>query len=273
MMRPHRFTFSLAITGISRVLIARDRLLGRIPAAPIMDAASFTTTRHWIESGNTRLDSVFAAPIAPSQQFAVRKPVVLICHGIGEVVEHWAAAQQLLAAHWVASLVFDYSGYGRSRGRIDAEQCEQDAIAAFHYLQTLAPGSPVIVLGLSLGTGVAAAIVRRVPAAGLVLCAGFPSFRKAAHSVGVPAFLSPLVPPLWEAQKSLRGCSLPVLVIHGKKDRLFPPRMASELAACCGPQAELMLVPEISHADPYYRPSLPFWGPILAWMSAGNIRV
>ena len=90
--------------------------------------------------------------------------------------------QELLAAHGAASLVFDYSGYGRSTGRIEAAQCEQDAIAAFEFLEGLAPGAPIAVLGFSLGSGIAAAVMRRVRASRLVLCAGFTSFRAAAHS-------------------------------------------------------------------------------------------
>ncbi len=43
-------------------------------------------------------------------------PAVLICHGIGELVEYWAKVQELLKAMGVSSLVFNYSGYGKSSG-------------------------------------------------------------------------------------------------------------------------------------------------------------
>jgi hypothetical protein len=75
------------------------------------------------------------------------RAVVLVCHGIGETVGHWVPVQELLAANGAASLVFDYSGYGRSTGRIEAAQCERDAIAAFEFLEKLAPGAPIAVLG------------------------------------------------------------------------------------------------------------------------------
>ena len=71
-----------------------------------------------------------------------RKAALLICHGIGEIVEYWFPVQQLLAANGVASLVFDYSGYGRSSGSIDWSQCELDAIDAFEYLKSIAPSTP-----------------------------------------------------------------------------------------------------------------------------------
>jgi hypothetical protein len=209
-------------------------------------------------SGGNVLDAVWVRPAGPV------RAVVLVCHGICETVEHWVPVQRLLAAHGAASLVFDYSGYGRSPGRIEAVQCEQDAIAAFELLERLAPGAPIAVLGFSLGSGIAAAVMRRVRASRLVLCAGFTSFRAAAHSVGIPVWLGPLIPPLWRAEESLQGCSLPILVVHGERDRIFPVKMGAELAACCG--AETILVPNLKHAEPYYHPQAEYWGPIVRWI-------
>ena len=72
-------------------------------------------------------------------------------------MEQWFGVQQLRAAHGVASLVFDYSGFGKSTGKPHWEQFELDAIAAFAALEKPAPGLPVSVLGFSLGTGVTTA--------------------------------------------------------------------------------------------------------------------
>lgn len=265
-MRSHKISFTIAMTGISRALVLRDRLLGRM--RPIVDGRveGATVERHRIASGANVLDAVWVRPAAVTV-----RAVVLICHGIGETVEHWPAVQQMLAENGAASLVFDYSGYGRSTGRIEAAQCERDTIAAFEYLKGLAAGAgfgaEIAVLGFSLGSGIAAAVMCRVRASRLVLCAGFTSFRAAAHSLGMPGVLGPLIPPLWHAEESLRGCGAPILVVHGDRDRAFPVEMAAELAACCG--AKTIIVPNLRHAEPYYKPSLAYWGPIVEWIEAG----
>ena len=258
-MRSHKYSFTVALTAISRALLWRDRLLGRV--RPVVDGAGpvATVERHRISSDANVLDAVWVRPTA-----APLRAVVLVCHGIGETVGHWLPVQELLASHGAASLVFDYSGYGRSTGHIDAAQCERDAIVAFSSLERLAPATPIAVLGFSLGSGIAAAVIGRLCASCLVLCAGFVSFRAAANSVGVPRGLSPLIPRLWHAEESLRGCSLPILVVHGERDRVFPVRMAAELAACCG--AEERIVPRLTHAEPYYRPQAEYWGPIVEWI-------
>jgi hypothetical protein len=205
------------------------------------------------------LDAVFVQPAS-----SPARAVVLICHGIGEIVDHWFPVQQLLAANGIASLVFDYSGYGRSTGRVDARQWEDDAIAAFRLLQLLAPSMPVSVLGFSLGSGVAAAIISKIDAERLVLCAAFTSFRAAACSVGIPKRFASAVPPLWHAEESLVDCSIPVHVIHGEKYQLFPVEMAAELAALCGSETELLVVPELDHNEPFNHPHLSYWGLVLS---------
>jgi uncharacterized protein len=258
-MQIHRITFTVALTCISRILVIRDRLLGRIGKCRFESTAYATASRHALPCGKSLLDAVFVQPAARPAE-----AVVLICHGIGEIVEHWFPVQQLLAAQGIASLVFDYSGYGRSTGRVDAGQWEEDAIAAFRLLQRLAPSMPVSVLGFSLGSGVAAAIINRVDADRLVLCAAFTSFRAAACSVGIPRRFASAVPPLWHAEQSLLDCSVPVHIIHGERDRLFPVEMAAELAAFCGSEAELLVVPELDHNEPFNHPHLSYWGLVLA---------
>jgi len=259
--RAHRTAFSYAISCVSRFMILRDRALGwtkrgRVPAG-IHERAS----RHAVPSAAHHLDAVFVEPAGGPARAAV-----LLCHGIGETVEHWFGVQQLLAAHGVASLVFDYSGYGKSTGRTHWEQFELDAVAAFAALEKLAPELPVTVLGFSLGSGVATAVFQRIGAHRLILCEAFTSFRHAAVSVGIPRPLARFVPPIWHAQQRLAECKLPVLIVHGEKDWLFPIAMARELAGWCEPRAEVVVVPNTKHNQPFRKPHLSYWGPIIEWL-------
>lgn len=259
-MRVHRILFTVALTITSRIVQARDRLLGLVPRTR-PECPSIAATRHDIPSGKNLLDSVYIEPASTPPQSAV-----LICHGIGEVVAQWFPIQRLFAENGIASLVFDYSGYGRSTGRIDWQQCEQDAISAFHHLQHLAPGVPITLLGFSLGTGVVPAILHRVAANRLAICAGYTSFRSAARAAWIPGFLSALVPPIWSAEEALRGCTLPILIVQGTRDRLFPIEMAHDLVACCGGRADLLVLPARSHNEPFYKPQMHYWGPIISWI-------
>lgn len=260
MIRVRPLLFTLAITSLGRILLLRDRLLGRVAWRSRVGAAHACISRHAIPSGNNVLDAVLVKPESDAPRVSL-----LLCHGIGETVQHWLPVQQLLAANGVASLVFDYSGYGRSSGVFDSGQAEQDAIAAFHCLERLTAPLPISMLGFSLGSGIAVAILSRVPAHRLVLCAAFTSLRKAALSVGVPKVFAAAVPPIWEAEEALRACAVPVLVVHGEKDRLFPVLMAEELVSFCT-QAELVVVPKLAHNQPFRRPQQSYWGLIASWL-------
>jgi pimeloyl-ACP methyl ester carboxylesterase len=179
-------------------------------------------------------------------------------------VDHWFEVQKLLATQGVASLVFDYSGYGRSTGRIQWKQCEQDAIEAFGALKVLLPETPVSILGFSLGSGIAAAVLDRVSPQKLILCSSFTSFQDAACCAGLPRVLGLLAPPIWNSEESLRRCSLPVLVLHCENDRLFPSQMALTLASVCGGRASLVIVPNQQHNDPFYRPLSQYWDHVIS---------
>jgi alpha-beta hydrolase superfamily lysophospholipase len=260
-MPPFRQSFTVALTCISRVLILRDRVLGWTGPGRRGNFPDVLASTHSIPSGNSLLDAVFVEPALVPAHVAV-----LLCHGIGETVDHWFPVQRLLAVNGVSSLLFDFSGYGKSTGHVDWSQFENDTVAAFARMQRLAPALPHSILGFSLGSGIAAAVVNRVAATRLVLCAAFTSFRDAARSVGIPARLSPLVPPIWNAEESLCGCVLPVLVVHGEKDGLFPVQMARNLVPLCGPNTELVVVPGVAHNQPFRKPHLNYWGPIIEWL-------
>lgn len=255
-MRQPLFNFAIQCTG--RVCVARDLLLGRIERKWVPDPAKPGTIRMAIESGGNILDAVL---VEPTSQAARAK--VLICHGISETVQHWYGVQQLLAANGVASLVFDYSGYGNSSGAFGARQSELDAESAFRAFEPLTAPLPISLLGFSLGSGIAAAVLPRVPAKSLLLCAAFTSIRAAARSLGVFGMLAYAAPAIWNSTDSLRACEIPVQIVHGEKDRLFPVAMASALKAACGSSAELIIVPGVAHDEPFWRPQLSFWGPIV----------
>lgn len=264
-----RTVFSLSVAFTWRAFLLRDRLLGRIGKTSSGSTPGILVSRHSIPSDTGFLDAMFVKPGGPAQA------AILICHGIGEVVDHWLAAQNLLAANGIASLVFDYTGYGKSHGKVDWQRCEEDAVSAFAYLETLlpatkVPATPISVLGFSMGSGIATAILPRIPAAGLILCSAFTSFRDAACVLGLPRALSPVLPHIWRNIDALPDCPVPVLIIHCDRDRAFPVRMASELAKVCGSNGDLIVVPNHAHNEAFYRPQMSYWSNVISRIHPPN---
>jgi hypothetical protein len=103
--------FDISIHCTGRLLLTRDLALGRVKLNWSVEPSKLGSTRLAIRSGKNLLEAVLVKPVSQPARASV-----LICHGIGETVQHWFAVQEMLAATGVASLVFDYSGYGRSSG-------------------------------------------------------------------------------------------------------------------------------------------------------------
>ena len=135
---------SLVLTAISRGLLRRDRLSGRMKHA--VDVFAFDKERFVLPSGDRRLSAVYVSAGSDA-------PAVLICHGIGELVEYWGKVQGMLQEMGISSLVFNYSGYGASSGAVTAANCEEDVIAAYRALVDRGHRS-IVLLGFSLGSGI-----------------------------------------------------------------------------------------------------------------------
>ncbi|MCK5138754.1 MAG: alpha/beta hydrolase, partial [Thermodesulfovibrionia bacterium] len=85
------------------------------------------------------------------------RATLLFCHGNGGNISHRMEKIKLLNALNVDILIFDYRGYGMSKGRPSEHGLYLDAEAAYAYLITSKEVLPekIIVFGESLGSAVA----------------------------------------------------------------------------------------------------------------------
>jgi hypothetical protein len=267
-MREALLTLLLNVT--SRMLLRSDRMNGIMEQ--MLGAFTFAKERLVIASGKRRLSAVY---ISAGEE----TPAVLICHGIGELVEYWGKVQGLLKGMGVSSLVFNYSGYGTSTGHLSTAHCEEDAAAACRELAARGHRS-IVLLGFSLGSGVGGAVASRVAIDGLVLCEGFSTLRDAAIAMGFPRWITRVVPDAWDTVHRVSALEMPVLVVHSDVDGLFPLSMAQRVAEACGPRGTLMVIKGVSHNAPIFAPTEDYWKPVADWVrerssavSAGRLPV
>ena len=176
---------------------------------------------------------LFEKPSAPN--------AVLYCHGNGEDVSDQPDLARLLRDRLDASvLVFDWRGYGKSEGRPHEAGVIADGLAAQRWLADRVGKSPdqLLLVGRSLGGGVATALASREGASALVLQSTFTSLPDAA------AKHYPFLPVRWAMQNrfdSLRALSDyggPVFISHGTHDTVVPFGHGERLhEAAVGPKA------------------------------------
>jgi len=254
---------SVALDVIGKVFLQRDRRSGSMKR--LLDAFAFDRQRVMIQSGGRELSGVYVRAGDDS-------PVFLICHGIGEQVEYWSGVQELLKTMDVSSLVFNYSGYGASTGRVSVAHCEEDAIAAYRVLKDRGHRS-VFLLGFSLGSGVVLAVAPQLKVDGVILCQGYSTLREAALAMGFRRWMTYAMPDVWHNLRQVNGTTTPVLVVHSDGDRLFPVAMAQRVHGACGENGELIIIPGFAHDGPVYVPTEAYWRPVVEWAERVSSRI
>ena len=219
-----------------------------------------------IQSGDRALDANYVAVPGSTQ------PLILILHGNGENVADWGRAQLLLRNQGFSSLMFDYSGFGRSTGTPTIGHFRADALAAYARAVALAPpGCGVVIVAHSLGTYIALDAASRMapPPARLVLWGVFAGLRRdVAWHGGLGVLKALLIPDAWDNEAELPALTVPVLILHGEQDSVVPADETAALVKAGGPNVSFRSVPGAGHNALYKpAPSLAEWQPILAFAS------
>ncbi len=156
-------------------------------------------------------------------------------------------------------VMLHYRGYGGSAGTPTEADIAADAAGLFDKVHAAHPD--VVVIGRSLGTGVAARLASTRPVGKLVLVTPYDSL------LGVAQRDFPLFPVRWllidkyESWRYVPGIKAPVLILRAEHDETIPAESTERLAARFpAGQAQLVVVPGASHNtiidDPLYVKSL-----------------
>jgi uncharacterized protein len=148
----------------------------------------------------------------------------LFFHGNAGNVSYWLEAAAAFRDVGWNTLLVDYRGYGRSEGEPTELGTYMDARAAWRYL-TIERGiasSQIVVVGRSLGGGVATWLTAHHPCAGLVLEATFTSIADVIATAFPLPGIGRFVRLGYESLSRIGRLEAPLLVVHGEADELVP---------------------------------------------------
>jgi hypothetical protein len=178
-------------------------------------------------------------------------PTVVYFHGNGEQLGDTTYLAERLRRRGLGFYAIEYPGYGLARGTEPSEAgIYAAAQAALEHLHGPlgVPAEQVVLVGQSLGSGVAAEMAARGHGGKLVLISPYTSIP--AVAAGSFPFLPVrlLVRDHFDTASKAAGLKLPVMLIHGTLDEVIPVRMSHELAQRL-PSASVHLVEGAHHND------------------------
>lgn len=177
------------------------------------------------------------------------KPVILYFHGNGGALAWRADRFRALTADGTGLVALSYRGFGGSTGSPSEAGLLQDAAAAYEFAVARYDAQRIVLWGESLGTNMAIAIAAQHPVARVVLESPHPSVADVAASIYW------FIPARWLIKDPFRSdlivgkITVPVLVVHGERDRVVPIRFGEQLYAMIQAPKRFIRLPLAEHND------------------------
>ena len=153
-----------------------------------------------------------------------RAGVVLFLHGTPSTLSDTVWRLPDLRKSGLGVMAIDYRGYGDSTGTPSELGFRADARAAFDFIRAVAPASKVAVFGESLGTGIAVALARERPVAGVLLNAPYASVLRLFELRGPPLPYRWLLADQFNSEALIGSIGVPVMILHRTADETFESR-------------------------------------------------
>lgn len=156
--------------------------------------------------------------------------------------------------------IFDYRGYGQSRGTPSEQGTYLDAKAALDYLRSREDVSihKIVYYGRSLGGALAVELAKQEPPYGLVLESSFPSVTYMARRAN-PLPLWRLLRTKYDSAAKVPHIQAPLLQIHGDGDDTVPLEAGMALFEAANTPKEFYVIPGADHNDTYLVGGTPYW--------------
>ena len=144
--------------------------------------------------------------------------LIFYLHGNAGSLSSWGKVAKIYTDLNYDVFIIDYRGYGKSEGQISGEtQIFEDNQIAYNELKKYYNEDKIIVLGYSIGTGLAAKLASTNKPKLLILQAPYynlTDMMKHSYSF-VPTFI---LKYKFATNEYLKNCKMPVVIFHGDQD-------------------------------------------------------
>lgn len=178
------------------------------------------------------------------------RAVVLYAHGNAGNLSGRAGTLRKLQSLGLSVLLFDYRGYGRSKGSPALPAVLEDAAAARTRLSELSGvrESEMVLLGRSLGGAVVIQLAAATAPKALIVQSSFSSLSDiASHHYPWLAWMVPQ--GSLDSGAAIEQCRCPLLQSHGDSDSVIPLQSAEKLFRAANQPKLFVTEPQAGHND------------------------
>ena len=156
-------------------------------------------------------------------------PLIVYFHGNGGGIGLRANRYAAFAAAGFGVLALEYRGYGGSTGSPSEQGLTLDALAAYHAALREAPPRRIVLLGESLGSGLAVKIAARYEVGAVALDSPFTSIADVAAARFWMFPVRWLLRDRFDSAACVAAVKAPLLIVHGTADLVVPLRFGRRL--------------------------------------------
>ena len=184
------------------------------------------------------------------------KDYLLYFCGVGENISDDYKRICLISEKYNINVIaFDYRGYGQSKGTPTFEGLLSDALLIYDYTEKTYKPKRIFALGHSIGTTCVEMIGAKRKPSGIILEAAFTNAAEAIPGLS-EAFAWPLNPLLKfkaaqaiaerrpQPEDLIKEIKVPLLILHGAKDKAFPVVMAEKMYKNSGSKNKKLVIVE-----------------------------
>lgn len=176
--------------------------------------------------------------------------IIVLFHGSEGNIKHRAIKSTVFDRDGYGVFIPEYRGYGGNPGVPSEEGMYKDGRAAIKWLDGQGYFHDQYVLyGDSIGSGVAVQMALEYQIKLMVLEATFTTVPEAAAARFSWAMPGLLMKEKFDNYEKISKINPALLIIHGDKDPITPPRLARKLFAAANEPKSIMILKGASHAD------------------------